>query len=149
MPAVECRDLDPALARPSPFEEDGEQPWMELGLTISADDDRLYTLYIQLLEDFLHHRQYVSEPTKRYYEPLRGVRETPPLFLSPWEEPWVLVDAEYFDMDLVDRLLFSQPEVRRRIMLPFALTPAEEALLSKLAEVFPPEEGLHPGVEPF
>ena len=141
--AVDVLALDAELASPSPFDNnDQPQPWIELGGLISTDGGHVFSFHIHLLDDFLRRRKYVLHPERSYYEQIPSMDGTPDLFLAPWDEPSILVDAPYFDWSLVDRLLFGSPEIRRRILWPIQHTDDELAVLSDLEAGYTEEDAL-------
>lgn len=131
MSAIEVLGLDDEDASASPF-DDQPAPWIELGVLIKTDKDRLLSLHVECLDDFLRLGEYAVYPERRYYELLEGISTSADLYLAPWDEPSVLVDAPSFDWPLIDRLLFTAPEVRRRILWPCHPTEEEVLVLSRL-----------------
>jgi len=137
-------DVEPL---PSPFEPDApEAPWLQLGVLIRATDRQTFSLNVEVLDDFLRHRQYAPHSEEGYYEPLVGVPGYPDLWVAPWREPTVLVDAEWFDWPLVERLLHCPPAIRRRILWPCEHTPQELEALDMLASNYTLDDALQHAV---
>lgn len=132
-----CNDLD----------DTAPPPWLELGLLAEATDRQCFSLHVELLDDFVRHRGYALEAMRRYYEPLSGVAHTAGLYLAPWDEPSVLVDDEYFDWRLVERLLFSPPAIRRRIMWPTTHSLQELAVLDELEADYTVQDAVRHAIE--
>lgn len=142
--AVHDLDLDPTA---SPFDDnDPPPPWFELGVFLETDRGT-FTLHVELLDDWLRHRPYLG-PSTGYYEPLLGVEgPAPDLYVAPWDEPSVLVAAEFFDWPLVHRLLHSPPAVRRRILWPRQFAHAEAAVLLELEKQYTVDEAVRHAVD--
>lgn len=141
--AVDVLALEARLVSPSPFEDDDQpQPWVELGGLVTTDGGQVFSFYVQLLDDFLRRRRYEVYPERGYYEPLAQLAGGPNLFIAPWDEPRVLVDAPYFAWSLVDPLLFDSPQIRRRIMWPLRHTDDEMAVLLDLETGYVEEDAL-------
>lgn len=141
--AVEVLALESHLASSSPFGQDDQpQPWIELGGLITTDDGRVFSFYVQLLDDFLRRRKYVLHPERGHYEPLGRSVDAPDLFIAPWDEPTILVDAPYFDWSLIDSVLFGPSHIRRRILWPVQHTDDELNVLADLAAGYQEEDAL-------
>lgn len=140
--AVHDLDLVPEA---SPFDDDDlAPPWFELGVFIETDSGA-FTLHVEVMNDWLRHRQYQSS-TRRYYEQL-DMPGAPSLYLAPWDEPSVLVDAEYFAWPFVECLLHSPPAVRRRILWPRQYSQNEVAVLLDLETQYTADEALCHAIE--
>lgn len=110
--------LDPDVSSFSPFGPDAApQPWVELGGLIRTDADVLLSFYVMPLQTFISRRRYEASPIRQRVELILARPGAPALYVGPYDdEPTSLVDAEWFDMNVIDAIVFAEPRVRRRLL---------------------------------
>jgi hypothetical protein len=127
--------------------DDPPPPWLDVGLTVESTDRRRFSLQVRLLDDFVRHSAYALHSERRYFEPLAGFDYADSLYLAPWDEPVVLVEAEMFGWPLIERLLFSPAAIRKRILLPCDFSAQEQQVLAGLDDCYSQEEAVRHAVD--